>query len=215
VLSPHLINGSWRERLVAAPGGEITGRFYRDFIKSNPVACPAQGLIPRHVMEQVGPFITARGASDYDYHLRIALAYPVTFHLDPLVRWRYLASSVSGPHGRRWVEWAVMMAAVLGRHRTLCAAEDRPLVVWRFWTLARQAAREVFLYGAQHDTGYARSRLLKLRQLAPWQSGASLYLVALSLPGSRTAATVIAALMQACRRLRAAWRALARSTERR
>jgi hypothetical protein len=91
-----------------------------------------------------------------------------------------------------------MMAAVLGRHRTLCDAVDRPLVVRRFWTLARQAAREAFLYGAQHDTTYARSRLLRLRRLAPWQSG-----------------TVLAALMQGCRRLRVAWRALARLTERR
>lgn len=195
---------------MAAPGGEITGRFYREFIHGNLVACPSQGLIPRQVVERVGPLTTTRGeASDFDYHLRIALAYPVTFHRDPLVRWRYLPSSVSGPQERRPVEWAVMTVAVLGRHRALCAAEDRPLVVSRFRTLARQAAREAFHYGRQHDSGYARSRLLKLLRLAPWRSGALLYLVALSFPGA-----LIAALIHGRRRLRAAWRALARPAQR-
>jgi hypothetical protein len=183
ILLPSLIHGSLGEGLAASPTGEITGRFQREFVQANPLCCPAQGLIPRPVIEQIGSHTTIRGeASDFDYNLRIALAYPVTFHRDRLVRWRYLPSSVSGPQERRVVVWKVMAAAVLARQRTLCAPVDRPLVTAGFGSLALQAARSAYYYGREHDRTYARSCLAKLLRMAPWRSRAALYLIALELP---------------------------------
>jgi len=210
VLSPRLIGGTLGERMAVAPRGEITGRFYREFIEGNLVSCPAQGLIPRHVVERIGPLTTTRGeGSDLDYHLRIALEYPLTFHRHSLVRWRYLPSSVSGPHGRREVEWAVMTLAVLSRHRSLCPAEDRPLVLSKFRSLARQTARAAYYRGRQRDRAYARSRLARLLRLAPWESRAAVYLVALGLP-----AVLVSGLARCGWWLRGFWRALPRPAER-
>lgn len=189
ILRPSLIGGPLGERLAASPEGEISGRFYREFLQRHPVACPAQGLIPRAVTERIGPLTTTRGeASDLDYHLRIAREYPVTFHRDRLVRWRYVPTSVSGPHERRPVEWAVMAVAAVGRQRSLCAPEDRSFVAAHFRSLARETGRKVFQYGRRGDRPYARSRLVKLLRLAPWGSRAILYLIALDLPAGLTTA---------------------------
>jgi glycosyltransferase involved in cell wall biosynthesis len=199
ILRDHLIGGPLAERLAAAPEGEITGRFYREFLRGHPLACPAQGLIPRPVVDRIGPLSTVRGeASDLDYYLRIANAYPVTLHRDRLVRWRYLPSSVSGPQERRSVEWAVMTVGVLGRQRALCAPEDRPAVVSRFREVAREAAGEAFHYGMQRDRAYGRTRLARLHRVAPRESRAWLYLAALGLPSP-----LVTALIHARRRLRA------------
>jgi glycosyltransferase involved in cell wall biosynthesis len=191
ILRESLYGPPLRRRFAAAGGNELTDRFYREFLDSNQVTCPAQTLIPRAVVERIGSLATTRGeASDLDYYLRIAQDYPVTFHRDRLVRWRYLASSVSGPEERRPIEWAVMAVAVLSRHRTRCAPEHRSLVATRLGEIARDAALRAFHYGYQHDRAYARASLLKLRRLAPRQSHAALYLAALRLPPAAVTALV-------------------------
>jgi hypothetical protein len=183
-------------------GNEITDRFYHEFLDSNQIACPAQTLIPRAVIERTGALAATRGeASDLDYYLRIAQDYPVTFHRDRLVRWRYLASSVSGPAERRPIEWAVMAVAVLSRHQALCAPKHRPMVASRRSEIARGAALKAFHYGIRQDRAYARASLLKLRRLAPRESRAALYLAALALPPA-----VVMALVQCWRQARDLWR---------
>lgn len=183
ILRPSLFGPALTARFAATPQPEITGSFYREFVLHNQVSCPAQTLIPRAVVERVGDLAATRGqASDFDYYLRIAHDYPVTFHRDRLVRWRYLASSVSGPEERRSIEWTVMAVAVLARHQAICASQHRPLVVSRFRELAREAARKAFHYGRLRDRVYARACLGKLRRLAPRESRAALYLAGLSLP---------------------------------
>ena len=102
ILRESLYGPPLRRRLATAREGEITGRFYPEFVDANQVACPAQTPIPRAVIERTGALATTRGeASDLDYYLRIAHDHPVTFLGDRLVKWRYLASSVSGPVERR------------------------------------------------------------------------------------------------------------------
>ena len=183
IIRPSLFGPAVTARLAATPQAEITGSFYREFVHGNQVSCPAQTLIPRAVVERVGELAATRGeASDFDYYLRIAHDYPVTFHRDRLVRWRYLASSVSGPEERRSIEWTVMAVVVLSRHQAICAPHHRPLVVSRFRELAREAARKAFHYGRRRDRAYARACLGKLRRLAPRESRAALYLAGLSLP---------------------------------
>jgi glycosyltransferase involved in cell wall biosynthesis len=202
ILRESLYSPALRERFAAVTGSEITDRFYREFLDSNQVACPAQTLIPRAVIERTGALAMTRGeASDLDYYLRIAQVYPVTFHRDRLVRWRYLASSVSGPAERRPIEWAVMAVSVLSRHQALCAPEHRPMVASRLGDIARAAALKAFHYGCRQDRAYARASLLKLRRLAPRESRAALYLAALALPPA-----LLTALTQCWRQARGLWR---------
>ena len=183
ILRPSLFDVRLAARFAATPKNEITGPFYLEFVDSNHVACPAQTLIPRAVVERTGALAEGRGeASDLDYSLRIAHDYPVTFHRDRLVRWRYLASSESGPQERRSIEWALMAVAVLGRHQAVCAPHYRPLVASRFRQLALESARKAFHYGLVRDRAYARACLVKLRRLAPRESRAAIYLAGLSLP---------------------------------
>jgi glycosyltransferase involved in cell wall biosynthesis len=203
ILRESLYSPTLRRRFAAATGTEITDRFYYEFLDSNQVACPAQTLIPRAVMERTGVLAMTRGeASDLDYYLRIAHDYPVTFLRDRLVRWRYLASSVSGPAERRSIEWAVMAVSVLSRHRALCAPQHRSMVASRLGEIARGAALKAFHYGYRQDRAYARASLLKLRRLAPRESRAALYLAALALPPA-----VVTALAQCWRQARGLWRA--------
>ena len=202
ILRESLYSPWLRKQLAAAPDGEITGSFYREFVDSNQVACPAQTLIPRAVIERTGALAATRGeASDLDYYLRIAHDHPVTFHRDRLVRWRYLASSVSGPEKRRPIEYAVMAVAVLSRHQALCAPQHRAMVMSRRRDLARTAALRAFRHGYRRDRAYARACLLKLRRLAPRESRAALYLAALSLPPA-----VMVALVHCWRQVRDLWR---------
>ena len=202
ILRPSLFDPALAARLAATSHAEITGSFYREFIHHNQVSCPAQTLIPRAVIERVGDLAATRGeASDLDYYLRIAHDYPVTFHRHRLVRWRYLASSVSGPEERRQIEWAVMAVAVLGRHRAICAPQHRPFVVSRFREVAREAARKAFHHGCGGDRLYSRACLEKLRRLAPRESRAALYLAGLSLPP-----LVVAAFVYCWLRARDLWR---------
>ena len=68
-------------RLDAAPDAEFTAWVYRDLLGWSPINCPAQTLVPRHVIDTIGSVcVTPNGPQDYDYYLRIARNYPVTFH---------------------------------------------------------------------------------------------------------------------------------------
>jgi len=203
ILRESLYGPPLRRRLATAPEGEVTGRFYPEFVDANQVACPAQTLIPRAVIERTGALATTRGeASDLDYYLRIAHDHPVTFLGDRLVKWRYLASSVSGPVERRPIEYAVMAVAVLSRHEELCAPQYRSMVRSRRRDLARAAALKAFQHGYLQDRAYARASLGKLRRLAPRESHAALYLAALALPPA-----VVMVLVHCWRQVRDLWRA--------
>jgi glycosyltransferase involved in cell wall biosynthesis len=114
--------------LAASPSGEVVGRTHRAMIKVPAIGCPAQTLIPRAVIERLGPFADG-GAQDYDYYLRIAQHYRVVFHRHRLARWRYRPDSMSGPRERRDLVWALYRLPVLGAHAARCAdPQDRRVV---------------------------------------------------------------------------------------
>ena len=87
-----------RRSLASAPDGVVTLDCHRSVIRSNPVACPAQTLIPRPVLDRIGP-LGDYLSQDYDCWLRISRQYPVTFHADRLVRRRRHSTSMAGPRG--------------------------------------------------------------------------------------------------------------------
>lgn len=183
ILRPTLLRGGLADRLAAAPGGEITERCYPDFLAGCPISCPAQTLIPRRVVEDVGVLTTLREEpSDLEYYLRIAARYPITLHRDSLVRWRYLPTSRSGPLSRRWLNWALMTVPMLRRHRRLCPPEHRAALITarRRWT--RGAAHKAYKVGREGDAAWARDYLERLRRAAPLDPVVILCAVALRCP---------------------------------
>ena len=185
ILSPRLLRGPLAKQLMDSSDGEITGNFYIPFIQGFGISCPAQTLIPHRVVHRVGPLTTARNEnSDFEYYLRIALKYPITFHRHSLVHRRYLASSRSGPLDLRRFEWSLMRVAVLKRHRHLCPPEYRPLVMSSLRTLVQWGARAAYYYGRQHDIAYARSYVTRLFRLVPRERSVIPYFLASWLPSA-------------------------------
>ena len=115
--------------LAAAPEGEVGLWMHEPLIEEQAIGCPAQTLIPRAVIEELGSFADSN-AQDYDYYLRIAQRYPMAFHADRLVGWRFRADSMSGPAWQRPLMWRLYRLPVLGAHGQRCADEaDRRRVV--------------------------------------------------------------------------------------
>jgi glycosyltransferase involved in cell wall biosynthesis len=164
-LGPHLLHGALLERTRAAPDGIATGWFYRALVARGLIACPAQTLIPRPVVDKVGPLTERAGEnSDADYYIRIARLYPVTAHRDALVRRRYLPDSRSGPRARRRFEVGLMRLRVLCRHARECAPEDRAYVRR---TIRRHVRWRALQTWRERERAYAVGVLDELARLAP------------------------------------------------
>ena len=70
----------------------------------------------RAVCDAVGTVcMTPNGVQDYDYYLRIARSYPITFHRAKLARWRFRPDSQSGDVNERALRWTSMSVQVLAR----------------------------------------------------------------------------------------------------
>ena len=143
VMRPNLFPAHVLDLLAAAPGGEVTRRIHRALIAVPVIGCPAQTLIPRAVIERLGPFADG-GAQDYDYYLRIAQHYPVTFHHHVLAGWRYRPDSMSGAVEDRSLLWALYRLPVLGAHATRCGEEsDRILIAQTIDRTTREVMAEI------------------------------------------------------------------------
>ena len=183
ILTPHLLPALVRDALAASVEGEITGDVFGPLVRQNLIGCPAQTLIPRPVVQRVGPMITIRAEpSDYDYYLRIAARYPVTFHAHSLVRWRYLPSSRSGPAERRDLVWALMRVSTLTRHLRRGTIGRRDEIAPALKALTGRTAQAAYYYGKSHDAAAARSHLRALVRTGPTSAVAMAYLAALCLP---------------------------------
>lgn len=178
-----LLFGAVAERMRTLQLEEITGNFYREFIRAVPIFCPSQMLVPRRVATRVGPMATVRNdAEDWDYTLRIAMLFPVTLHRDSLVTWRVHSESRSGTVERRQLVWALWKIQVLKRHRRLCSPEDRALVAERLLGETRNAALGAHSEGRRGNKAFARKILRRLFRLCPWNFRVWIALIALECP---------------------------------
>ena len=129
VVEPNLLQRYVLDLLKASPDGEVAGPVHEPMIDWPMIACPAQTLIPRAVIDRLGWFVDS-SAQDYDYYLRIAQRYPIAFHRHVLTGWRYRKDSMSGVRKLRVITWLLYMLPVLGAHAARCDTEsDRELVV--------------------------------------------------------------------------------------
>jgi glycosyltransferase involved in cell wall biosynthesis len=185
--NPHepdrrLFGAEVEELFLTADQREVTGRFHREFAMGNRVACPAQALIPRAVCDDVGPVCaTPNGVQDYDYYLRIARRYPITFHRAVLARWRFRPDSRSGDVGERALRWSTMSVEVLARERAAATPATRGYVDAGYHAHVRRAtgaARDVLLRGDRPDP----DDLATLYRSARWHPNVVATRVALALP---------------------------------
>ena len=168
MLAPRLLQGRLARALDASATGELETQDYRAFVEGNPICTPSQVVIPRAVLDRVGPLTEHRSeAPDIDYYLRVARRYPVTLHAEPLVRWRYLRTSRSGPIERRSLEWTLMTVPILRREMRCCDPRDRRFVAARIHAMVRRQVREAYYHGRQQDARYARGWLLRLARHRP------------------------------------------------
>jgi len=198
ILRSRLVDGPLAARLDAAPDGELTGFFYREFVPANPIACPAQTLIPRRVIERIGPQTSNWPfAADADYWLRIAGAYPVTLHRDALARYRYLPSSLSGPRDLRRARWELRRARLLGHHlRRHVPPGERGFAVATLRAHLLGAARVAYLRSRRRERGPVWAQFARLLPFVRHQPAIVLYLLAAGLPEA-----VVDALARITRRL--------------
>ena len=117
------------------------------------ICCPGQTLIPRAVIERLGPFADG-GAQDYDYFLRIAQRYPIVFHRQVLAGWRYRRDSMSGERRLRLLTWTLYMLPVLGAHAARCETDWERALVAR--TIARHTREIVEAVTAMSTIGGSR-----------------------------------------------------------
>jgi glycosyltransferase involved in cell wall biosynthesis len=182
------------DAIAGSATGEVTGRLYREAIRSNPIASPSQMLVPRRVVTEIGPMITERDdAEDWDYTLRIALRHPITMHQHSLVSYRMHDDSRSGRQSERQFVWAVWGLRLLARHQGLCAPDDRAFV-----SRARRQAIRDYAYGAychahRHDAKAARRFLRWLFRQAPAEPAVAVALLATWIPGAAVKLSVAAA----------------------
>ena len=153
----------WSTALSSCEDGVWTGRFYDDLLRRPLIATTSQVMIPARVLEAVGPSDGRfKFASDYDLYLRIASRHDITFVRQVLTRWRYLATSASGPSDFRRFRYLAEDVSVLKKHLNIATRTSRPLVrqIIRKKTFA--ASQEAYYYGCGHDDGWGREYLMNL-----------------------------------------------------
>jgi glycosyltransferase involved in cell wall biosynthesis len=175
---PFLLYRDVATALHAAPHREVTGNFHRAFIRFVPIRCPAQTLIPRSVVEAIGPFGDFE-AQDYDYYLRLSARFPVTFHAHALVRCRDREDSMSGPSWRRPLTWSRQRQRVLRAYTRRCEPQYRVAATRQLgWNRACVA----FYYGQFRNRRRARRALLLLLWRQHWPPAALPFLLTLAVP---------------------------------
>jgi hypothetical protein len=95
--------------------------------------------------------------------LRIAGAgYPFVFLAAPLLRYRVLAESLSGPEDRREFTWGLDAYRVLRAHAAIADRRHRVLVTVRLRELTQSLARRAYYYGERNDRKWSRRYLCRL-----------------------------------------------------
>ncbi len=187
VIMESLLSGSIAERLARSGAEPLTGRFYRDLIAEPTIRTPGQTLIPRGVADRVGPVSADPAISqDWDYYLRIAARYPLTFHRRRLVRYRYHARNVSGPRELRSFRWLLRDLPVFRQQLRECAAADRGAVRLARRVRTRRQARRAYYHGRQDDLVFARAFLRRLLRDRPTDPVILAWALAVHLPERAT-----------------------------
>jgi glycosyltransferase involved in cell wall biosynthesis len=182
LLPANLFTGRFATDASPSPVPEVTGDFYREMIAGCMILCPAQVLLPRRVVERIGPFIDS-GSQDWDYYIRVSKDYPVTFHRDVLARWRYRPDSMAGPRADRRLRCALSDLPVLLAHRGRCRPEDAQWLERQIRLKVRRIGHLLTSWGRRENRRFrASSLILNLLLEHPWPPILPVFLLALWSP---------------------------------
>jgi hypothetical protein len=159
--------------------GEVLSlRCYPELIRQNLITTTSQVMIPRAVVDHIG-LSDERYAvsSDWDLYLRVALGYEVTFIRAPLIDYRYLASSASGPKELRSFRWGLDEIRILRKHIRLAPPGFRNVVEAELSRRTRAIAEEAYYYSGGLDRQWARQYLWKVFVRNPSSVAAGAYLL--------------------------------------
>lgn len=161
----------------------VTLRCYDQLLAQNVILTSSQVLVPRTVLDHVGlSDIRIGHASDWDLYLRIAARCEVTFLREPLTRWRYLPTSVSGPQHLREMRWAADEIGVLRKQLKAAAPDYRPMIRASIQARTFERAYTIYCYGMETDRAFARVQLLRMLRRYPTSATVLSLLAALHIP---------------------------------
>lgn len=140
-----------------------TAHYYSQLLHECFISTVSEVMIPAKVFQAVGLSNQRfKCASDYDLYIRIAAAYDVTVIKKRLTRWRYLATSASGPRHLRTINWILGDIEVLKNQLREAPEEYRPLISRLLSTKILTAAESLYYHGRAVDRPYATRHLFML-----------------------------------------------------
>jgi hypothetical protein len=161
----------------------VTLRCCTQFLEQNLISTMSQVMIPRTVLDSVGPSDSAFPlASDLDLYIRIASRYDVTFIGRTLTRWRYLASSASGPDEVRDLRWAADGIEIVKKHLRGGMFTDSRLLRSILTQRINVAANAAYYHGLSGNVAFARRYLLRLLAANPTAHALPVLLLGLYAP---------------------------------
>lgn len=168
IISNHTLAEDIITELTQSSNGQITKyNFYKRILRGIPIWCPAQTLIPRYVLNTLGLLSERRNdPAEYEYYLRIAERYPFTFHSHSLIRYRYHASSKSGPSKFRSIEYCKMDIALFKRYQYVCPSQYRSDVKAALWDRIERVIMESIGIARSGNLAHTYSFFCKLLFIA-------------------------------------------------
>lgn len=166
VLNSSLLFPWLQRRMARHPDGVLVADLHRALIRRCIASCPAQTLMRRTVLDELGPFVDSP-AQDYDMYLRIAQRHPVAVQAGSTTRWRNHPGSMSGEDARREFVWTADTLPVLEAHRQRCRGTDRWRVRWSIERLTALRSFRALRLAAAGDGAYAEAFLARVHAWRP------------------------------------------------
>ncbi|HJU04729.1 MAG TPA: glycosyltransferase [Nitrospiraceae bacterium] len=142
-------------------GAVWTSRLYDRLLQGCLIDTPSQVMVPARVFNAVGLF-DGGIASDYDFYIRVAAEYDITLVKQSLTRYRYHASSVSGPLDRQHFTFAPINVGIWAKHAKSAREAYRPVIRQRMRQQMRAIADEAFHEGCRRNRKWASQYLCRL-----------------------------------------------------
>jgi glycosyltransferase involved in cell wall biosynthesis len=183
VISPTLLTPGVEECARGRIDGVVCRAFYERLLERNCILTVSQVMVPRRVLETVGPSDQAFPiASDYDLYLRIAARYDVVLVGCRLTRWRYLPTSASGPADRRELSSNLDLLNIWRKHARAVAGDRRYTLERRIYATVERSVRLAYYFGWERDRLWATRYLAKLLTRGPRRLLVAAYLAGLWSP---------------------------------
>lgn len=184
VLASTLFYGPVRRHFEEHGGTEMVAPCYELLLQRYLIHSPSQMMIRSEVFSRLGLWNTGiRVTSDYELMLRVSEAgYPFVFLNGVLMRYRIVASSLSGPADLREFAWGLDGFLVFRAHAAFADRRHRAMVAHRLGEMTRSLARRAYYHGERYQRAWSRRYLARLAFRSRRPHLVAPYLVAAFLP---------------------------------